>query len=95
MSRDFNLICDLIEAYKNNPCLWDKSHANFKNLHVKQTAYEDLLVVVQQHDRNATVETVKKKISNLKKTFQNENNKVSKSSRSGAGSSEIYVPKLP
>ncbi|XP_035918698.1 uncharacterized protein LOC118516980 [Anopheles stephensi] len=94
MPKDFNLISDLIEAYKNYPCLWDKSNANFKNLHVKQTAYGELLEVVQLHAPDASIDSVKKKILNLKKSFQVEQNKILKSARSGAGSGEVYVPKL-
>ncbi|XP_052889964.1 uncharacterized protein LOC128298256 [Anopheles moucheti] len=94
MPKDFDLICDLIEAFKSKPCLWDKANHDFKNLHVKQAAYDELLVVMQQHEPAATIQCLKKKIMTTKKGFHTENGKVIKSARSGAGAHEVYVPKL-
>lgn len=94
MPKEYDLICDLIEVYRNNPCLWKKKDLDFKNKFKKDAALEECLHMYKTYDPNATIELVKRKLNTLKKGFQTEYTKVQKSGISGSGVGDVYVPKL-
>ncbi|KAG5871300.1 hypothetical protein JTB14_030422 [Gonioctena quinquepunctata] len=76
------------------PCLWKVKSKSYSNRHEKNKAYEKLLLFYKQTDPNATIDSVKKKINNLRCTFRKELKKLRKSKRSGEGSDNVYVPTL-
>ncbi|KAK9891125.1 hypothetical protein WA026_013444 [Henosepilachna vigintioctopunctata] len=88
--KDHDFICDFIEIYKSNPCLWDKKDPQYHNSNIREAAYTCLLEKFKEYDGNATKATVKSKINSLRSTFQKEFKEVKDSERSGAGIIEVY-----
>lgn len=88
-SRAF--IADFIEAYKSYPCLWKIKSAEYKDRSKKNAAYTVLIKKIQEMQPDATKQTVKAKINNLRGGFRREMKKVEDSKRSGA---ELYEPTL-
>ncbi|KAM4027218.1 uncharacterized protein ACNLHF_023035 [Anomaloglossus baeobatrachus] len=82
--------------YRCLPCLWKIKSADYSNRYKKRDAYLKLVDLVKKYNPTETVgETVvKKKIQALRTVFKRELNKVEHSSKSGAGTEELYVPKL-
>ncbi|XP_073427882.1 uncharacterized protein [Dendrobates tinctorius] len=78
------------------PCLWKVKSPDYSNKYKKKVAYEKLVHLYQEHHPSETVDeaVIKKKIQALRTVFKKELNKVEKSTRSGAGTDEVYVPKL-
>lgn len=93
-SNNTAFVTEFIDIYRQLPCLWKVKSKSYSNRHEKNKAYEKLLLLYKQTDPNATIDTVKKKINNLRCTFRKELKKVRKSKRSGEGSDNIYVPTL-
>ncbi|CAJ0957656.1 unnamed protein product [Ranitomeya imitator] len=76
----------LLEMYRSLPCLWKIKSADYSNRYKKKDAYEKLVAIYKEHH---PTETVDEHISTKK-----ELNKVEKSLKSGAGTDDVYVPKL-
>ncbi|XP_073411733.1 uncharacterized protein [Dendrobates tinctorius] len=89
-------IRELIEMYRSLPCLWKIKSADYNNKYKKKEAYEKLVALFKQHNPSDTVDetVVKKKIQCLRTVYKKALNKVEKSTKSGAGTEEVYVPKL-
>ncbi|XP_044739878.1 uncharacterized protein LOC123301208 [Chrysoperla carnea] len=88
-SNDPEFIKAFIELYKLNPCLWQIKHSCYTNKVVKQDAYAKLVKLYRAVEPNATIDTVKQKINNLRSSFRKELRKVRKN-KPGA----IYNPSL-
>ncbi|XP_073417778.1 uncharacterized protein [Dendrobates tinctorius] len=82
--------------YRSMPCLWKVKSPDYSNKYKKKVAYEKLVHLYQEHHPSETVDeaVIKKKIQALRTVFKKELNKVEKSTRSGAGTDEVYVRKL-
>ncbi|XP_073437086.1 uncharacterized protein [Dendrobates tinctorius] len=95
-SNSQEFIRELIELYRSLPCLWKIKSADYSNKYKKKEAYEKLVVLFKQHNPSDTVDetVVKKKIQGLRTVYKKELNKVEKSTKSGAGTEDVYVPKL-
>lgn len=93
-TNNTTFLTEFIDIYRQLPCLWKVKSKSYSNRHEKNKAYEKLLMFYKQTDRNATIDSIKKKINNLRSTFRKELKKVRKSKRSGEGSDNIYVPTL-
>ncbi|XP_073440110.1 uncharacterized protein [Dendrobates tinctorius] len=93
-SQDFIRL--FIEMYRSLPCLWKVKSPDYSNKYKKKVAYEKLVNLYQENHPSETVDeaVIKKKIQALRTVFKKELNKVEKSTRSGAGTDEVYVPKL-
>lgn len=91
-TRDFLL--EFIELYRSLPCVWKIKSAEYRDRVKKNKAYEVLLLKYKEVDDNATIKTVKQKIDSLRGAFRKEMKKLKESSRSGAGSEDIYKPHL-
>ncbi|XP_073440607.1 uncharacterized protein [Dendrobates tinctorius] len=93
-SQDFIRL--FIEMYRSMPCLWKVKSPDYSNKYKKKVAYEKLVHLYQENHPSETVDeaVIKKKIQALRTVFKKELNKVEKSTRSGAGTDEVYVPKL-
>ncbi|KAJ8926227.1 hypothetical protein NQ314_021415 [Rhamnusium bicolor] len=87
-------ITEFIELYRQLPCLWKVKGKSYSNRHEKNKAYGKLLSFYKTGDENATVDSVKNKINNLRSAFRKELKKVRKSKRSGEGSDSVYEPTL-
>lgn len=87
-------ITGLIDMYRMNPCLWKIKSKNYSNRILRDKAYASLLQYYKTVDDNATIDTLKNKLNNLRSAFRKELKKVNKCKKSGSGSEEQYVPKL-
>ncbi|XP_039751715.1 uncharacterized protein LOC120627754 [Pararge aegeria] len=88
------LLQDFIESYRNETCLWKTTSKDYHDRNKKNAAYDRLIEKYKPIDPNATRDTVVKKINNLRTTYKKELNKIKKSCKSGAGTDEIYKPRL-
>ncbi|CAJ0968718.1 unnamed protein product [Ranitomeya imitator] len=86
----------LIEMYRSLPCLWKIKSKDYSNRYMKREAYEKLVAVYREYHPTETVDEniVRKKIQALRTVFKKEVNKVENSKKSGAGTEEVYVPRL-
>ncbi|XP_073429971.1 uncharacterized protein [Dendrobates tinctorius] len=93
-SQDF--IRQFIDMYRSMPCLWKVKSPDYSNKYKKKVAYEKLVHLYQEHHPCESVDEVviKKKIQALHTVYKKELNKVEKSTRSGAGTDEVYAPRL-
>ncbi|KAG5895827.1 hypothetical protein JTB14_028531 [Gonioctena quinquepunctata] len=82
-----------IAMYRNETCLWKIKCKDYHNRDLKRSAYNKLISNLREIDPQADKEAVVKKINNIKSTYKKEQKKVA-GSKSGAGTSEIYSPKL-
>ncbi|KAM4014141.1 uncharacterized protein ACNLHF_004022 [Anomaloglossus baeobatrachus] len=89
-------IRELIALYRSLPCLWRIKSAKYSNKIKKREAYAQLVAFFQQHSEGQVVTEaiVKKKIQGLRTVYRKELNKVEKSTKSGAGTEDVYVPSL-
>ncbi|KAL1488446.1 hypothetical protein ABEB36_014917 [Hypothenemus hampei] len=92
MSDNTTFLTDFIELYRELPCLWKVKSKSYSNRRDKNRAYEKLVEFYKTVDADATIDTVKKKINNLRSAFRKELKKVRRSKRSGGGSENVYEP---
>lgn len=85
---------DFIENYRNEICLWKTTCKDYHDRNKKNAAYNRLVEKYKSIDPNATRDIVVKKINNLRTTYKKELNKIKQSCKSGAGTDEIYKPRL-
>ncbi|XP_077148676.1 uncharacterized protein LOC143809484 isoform X1 [Ranitomeya variabilis] len=95
-ANDQEFVRELIDMYRSLPCLWKIKSADYSNRYKKKAAYEKLVALYKQHHPTETVDEniVRKKIQALRTVYKKELNKVEKSVKSGAGTDDVYVPKL-
>lgn len=67
---------EILDLYKDLPCLWDVSNELYKNKQARLNALEILLTKWKTINKNITLESVKKKIENMRTTFFGEQKKV-------------------
>lgn len=90
--RKFILEC--IDVYRELPCLWKITSADYSNRSKKEAAYSTLLSKYQERYENATKEDVKRKFNSLRTNFRKELKKISQSEKSGAGTDDVYETSL-
>ncbi|KAG5863812.1 hypothetical protein JTB14_009367 [Gonioctena quinquepunctata] len=83
-----------IAMYRNETCLWKIKCKDDYNRDLKRSAYNKLINKLREIDPQADEEAIVKKINNIRYTYKKEQEKVAGSKKSGAGTSEIYSPKL-
>ena len=88
------LTSTLIGLYRKNPCLWNVKLNSYKNRDKRITALMAIAAEMREHGTSVTTDDIKKKIDTLRNQFRRESKKVKHSQKSGAGSEDIYVPKL-
>ncbi|XP_069583110.1 nucleolin-like [Ranitomeya imitator] len=95
-ANDQEFVRELIDMYRSLPCLWKIKSADYSNRYKKKAAYEKLVALYKQHHPTEKVDenNVRKKIQALRTVYKKELNKVEKSMKSGAGTDDVYVPKL-
>uniref|UniRef100_A0A6P7HB35 Uncharacterized protein LOC114348529 n=1 Tax=Diabrotica virgifera virgifera TaxID=50390 RepID=A0A6P7HB35_DIAVI len=89
MSWSTDSIILLIEGYESNPCLFNVKHMDYHNKHKRNVALNNLSEMLGK-----TISDIQKKWNGIRNTYSAERRKVLDSQKSGAGVSEIYVPKL-
>ncbi|CAJ0956626.1 unnamed protein product [Ranitomeya imitator] len=95
-ANDQEFVRALINMYRSLPCLWKIKFADYSIHYKKKAAYEKLVALYKEHHPTETVDEniVRKKIQALRTVYKKEMNKVEKSMKSGAGTDDVYVPKL-
>lgn len=92
VSREF--LTEFIQLYQQFPCLWQVKSKEYSDRNKKNAAYEELVIKMKEVDKNATKETVVKKINTIRGCFRKEHKKVQNSLKSGSGTEDIYHPSL-
>lgn len=85
---------DFIEQFHNMPELWNCKLDKYKNKIIRKRSYEKLLVEYKKIKHDATVDDVKRKITNMRTCYRRELKRYIQSERSGIAADDIYVPKL-
>lgn len=85
---------EFFECYKGLPELWMVKCDNFKDRNKKRSALGKLLDVYKQIDKDANIDSLKKRLINIRTCFRRELKKMEQSQRSGAGADETYIPNL-
>ncbi|XP_077124540.1 uncharacterized protein LOC143781695 [Ranitomeya variabilis] len=95
-ANDQDFVQALIDMYRSLPCLWKIKSADYSNHYKKKAAYEKLVALYKEHHPTEALDEniVRKKIQALRTVYKKEMNKVKKSKKSGAGTDDVYVPKL-
>ncbi|KAJ8964762.1 hypothetical protein NQ314_004653 [Rhamnusium bicolor] len=89
------VVSEMIELYKQKPCLWKINDKTYLNKNLKRQAYDDILNMLKSKNlETVTVKDIKTKIKNLRNAFRKEMKRVENSNRSGAGTDELYTPNL-
>lgn len=81
-----------IEEFKSHECLWNAKHSSYKNKHMREAAYQK--IVVEMAIDGFNVAEVKNKMRNLKSTYYQEKKKIEKSKSSGSSGDNVYVPNI-
>lgn len=76
MSSNREFVVQVIELYRENPCLWKTTDPDYHNKNKKNEAYERILELFKTKDPNATKEMGVKKINSMRGSFRKELNKV-------------------
>ncbi|XP_073441567.1 uncharacterized protein [Dendrobates tinctorius] len=96
MADKQDFLRDFFDMYHSMPCLWKIKSADYSNRMKKKEAYPKLVELSKKHYPNEAVDeaVIKKRIQGLRTVYRKELNKAENSSKSGAGSEDVYVPKL-
>ena len=84
-------VLEFIRAYRATECLWNTECKEYHNKYLKDKAYDKLVQVCKKFYPQTNRDTVTRKINNLRSSFRRE---LKKRELSGAGSNEVYEPKL-
>ncbi|KAI5638554.1 alcohol dehydrogenase transcription factor myb/SANT-like domain-containing protein [Phthorimaea operculella] len=84
------IITELLQLYKDFPCLWDNREILYTNREIRQQAYDVLLEKYRQLYENATLKELKKRLENFRSCFRREHKRVLLSRQNG----EDFTPTL-
>ncbi|XP_028158667.1 uncharacterized protein LOC114351591 [Ostrinia furnacalis] len=87
-------IRNFIQAYKSLPQLWDRKHRDYLNKSERSKAFEILRKVYQQIEEDASVQTVKRKINDLRSVYMKELKKVRASRLTARSPGDVHEPTL-
>lgn len=85
---------EFLHIYQNESCLWNIKNKDYHNRDKRSAAYCKLIEKLKEIEPNADRDLVTKKINSFRTAFKKEYHKVAESLKSGAGTDEIYTPKL-
>ena len=88
------LTLQLIELYRDHPCLYQIKSDAYKDRNKKSKAYAELLANIKIVNPMCSLEILKKKLNTLRSQYRKELKLMNASRKSGAGTDEVYVPKL-
>lgn len=91
-NRDVTVL--LINLYEMHPNLYNVSDTNYKIRTKRQESLKAIRAVLFENEYDFTIEDINKKIHGLRTQFFKEYGKIKKSTVSGCGTEDIYVPKL-
>lgn len=61
------VVSEMIELYKERPCLWKIKDKTYLNKNLKRLAYDDILKILKSKNlETVTVKDIKTKIQNLR-----------------------------
>ena len=86
-------VTEVIEIYKNQPCLWNTETKEFLNHSLKAKAYEILVEKFKEVDPNANKDTVIRTINHMKRNYINEIKKIKEFSQL-VGEGDVYTSEL-
>jgi len=81
----------LIDAYKNEPCLYQTKNPNYHNKHLRYESLKRICGIVNTIRPNITEKECSTKFNNLRNQFNSENAKVKASIKSGVGSENVSI----
>ncbi|XP_018360502.1 PREDICTED: uncharacterized protein LOC108759517 [Trachymyrmex cornetzi] len=84
----------LIDAYKDEPCLYAINNPNYHNKHLRNEALKHISAVVSTIRPYSNEKDCSVKLHNLRNQFNTENAKVRQSIKSGIGTENVYRPNL-
>ena len=88
-------IIRFLDIYRKYEGLWDTNNENYMKRNAREHSFKSLInELIEAGVEIPGEETLRKKIKNLKDAYRNEVNKVKKSMKSGAGTDDVYKPKL-
>ncbi|KAK7105284.1 hypothetical protein V1264_016688 [Littorina saxatilis] len=83
----------LIELYHGHEALWNAKSKSYRNRDIKDASYRSIQTnFMEKFGVQLTVDTIRKKITNIRTSFVRELTKVNTSRTSGAGADDVYVP---
>ncbi|KAK9875804.1 hypothetical protein WA026_009592 [Henosepilachna vigintioctopunctata] len=85
---------EFISLYKQQECLWNRSHPNYKNRNDRTEAYEILLKKCKEYIPDADEDYVRLRIDSMRSTFRKERKKVLSSRGQNPDSKDVYKPSL-
>lgn len=85
---------EFIYLYRQQECLWNKDHPNYKNRNDRSEAYEILLKKCKEYIPEADEDYVRLRIDSMRSTFRKERKKVLNSRMQNPDSKNVYKPSL-
>ncbi|XP_063632463.1 uncharacterized protein LOC134803592 [Cydia splendana] len=89
-----DVLKEFIQAYHDNPCLWDITSDLYKNKEMKQAAWGELTKILKKLDEDANVSSAKKKVDNLRSAYFREVRKVRASKLKARDVKDVFHPNL-
>ena len=86
--------CELIQLYREAPCLWNTRLVDYKNKNRRAIELEKIHNLLHAKNINHTLKAIRNKIQTIRNQYRKENNAKTASLKSGAGSADVYEPKL-
>ncbi|KAF5272444.1 hypothetical protein FQA39_LY07912 [Lamprigera yunnana] len=83
-----------IATYRSEPCLWRIKSREYHDRDVREAAYDRLITKLKEIEPDANKSSVVKKINNFRSNVRKEKKKRDMSRKSGAGTDNVYSPKL-
>lgn len=87
-------LTEFFEIYRSFTCLWKVKAPEYHDRVARKRAMCTLVAKFKEVEPSATEEFVKKKINNYRTSYKRERNLVEASLKSGAGTEDVYIPKL-
>uniref|UniRef100_A0A1Y1MXA0 MADF domain-containing protein n=1 Tax=Photinus pyralis TaxID=7054 RepID=A0A1Y1MXA0_PHOPY len=94
MSWSNDQVSLLIEQYQQHECLYFVQHRDYHNKNRRNAALQQICEKMNQIRPNTSIHEIQKKWNGIRNTYASERRKSIASSRSGAGSEDIYIPSL-
>ncbi|XP_014271380.1 uncharacterized protein [Halyomorpha halys] len=92
--REKKVMTAVLKVYRSHKFLWDPSHALYYNKKARNQGLNNVLAVYKELHPDATLKILKKKLENMRNTFNKEFKKVDESISSEQDENKVYVPKL-
>ncbi|KAJ8913067.1 hypothetical protein NQ315_006568 [Exocentrus adspersus] len=86
-----NHIIKFLELYQSEECIWNIRREDYKNI-MREKSYEKIRSGMEIE--SLTINDIKNKIKSIRTTYKVELNKILKANKSGAGTDDLYKPKL-